>query len=90
MHCVTGEAPRAKFCATAQIRSRARAATVAVTPLPTGKARARFSSAQRGITPGQFLVLYNGDIVLGGGAICSPGQPPDAGVQLQDSGQVHL
>ena len=35
-------------------------ATVAVTPLPSGKARARFTSAQRGLTPGQFLVLYDG------------------------------
>ena len=75
MHYVSGKAPAAAFHATAQIRYRARAAAVTVTPLPHGAAHVRFVSPQRDITPGQFLVLYDGEIVLGGGAICKAQQP---------------
>ncbi|HUX76137.1 MAG TPA: tRNA 2-thiouridine(34) synthase MnmA [Anaerolineae bacterium] len=75
MHYVSGKTPTAAFRATAQIRYRARAAAVTVTPLPHGAAHVRFVSPQRDITPGQFLVLYDGEIVLGGGAICKAQQP---------------
>ncbi len=70
MHYVGGEAPTAAFHATAQIRYRARATDVTVTPLPCKRAHVRFASPQRDITPGQFLVLYDGEVVLGGGVIC--------------------
>jgi len=70
MHYISGETPAAAFRATAQIRYRARAATVTVTPLPHNGARIHFDSLQQGITPGQFVVLYEGEIVLGGGVIC--------------------
>jgi tRNA-specific 2-thiouridylase len=75
MHYVSGKAPTAVFDATAQIRYRARVAAVTVAPLPHGAAHVRFFSPQRDITPGQFLVLYDGDIVLGGGVICKAQQP---------------
>lgn len=69
MHYVGGERPVSPFCATAQIRYRAQPTNVSVTPLPGGKVHVRFDSPQHGITPGQFLVLYDGEIVLGGGVI---------------------
>jgi len=75
MHYVSGETPTALFPATAQIRYRARPVEATVTPLPHGKAHVRFTSPQRDITPGQFLVLYEGETVLGGGVICIPSQP---------------
>ena len=75
MHYVSGKAPVAAFRATAQIRYRARASLVTVTPLPGEMAQVRFTSPQRDITPGQFLVLYDGEVVLGGGAICTARQP---------------
>jgi tRNA-uridine 2-sulfurtransferase len=31
--------------------------------------RVRFEQPQRAVTPGQALVLYDGDVVLGGGNI---------------------
>ncbi|OQY23923.1 MAG: tRNA 2-thiouridine(34) synthase MnmA [Anaerolineaceae bacterium 4572_32.2] len=70
MHYINGEPPTATFRAEAQIRYQARSTDVTVTPLPHGRASVRFTSPQRDITPGQFLVLYDGEIVLGGGAIC--------------------
>lgn len=70
MHYVSGETPVTPFRATAQIRYRAQAVPVRVTPLPDRMAHVRFASPQRDITPGQFLVLYEGEVVLGGGCIC--------------------
>jgi len=71
MHYISGETPTAPFRTTAQIRCRARPTGITVTPLPHRKAHVRFDSPQRDITPGQFLVLYDGKVVLGGGAICT-------------------
>jgi len=71
MHYVRGEGPGSPFEAQAQIRYRARPVAVTVIPLRQGKVRVRFSSPQRDITPGQFLVLYDSEIVMGGGVICS-------------------
>ena len=70
MHYIGGEAPAAPFRATAQIRYQARPVAVTVTPLPDGKAYVRFATPLRDITPGQFLVLYEDEVVLGGGVIC--------------------
>ena len=70
MHYIGGKAPAVAFRAAAQIRYRARPAPVTVTPLQHRMAQVRFVSPQRGITPGQFLVLYDGEVVLGGGVIC--------------------
>jgi tRNA-specific 2-thiouridylase len=75
VHYVDGETPAAAFRAMAQIRYRARAAAVTVTPLPGRRARVRFAGPQRDITPGQSLVLYDGEVVLGGGLICKARQP---------------
>jgi tRNA-specific 2-thiouridylase len=71
MHYVSGQVPITPFRSTAQIRYRARPVPVTVIPLPQGEVRVRFDSPQRDITPGQFLVLYDGEVVVGGGGICS-------------------
>lgn len=64
-----GGAPSAAIRATVKIRYRAPAAPATVTPLPDGGARVEFDAPQRAITPGQAAVFYDGDEVLGGGAI---------------------
>lgn len=38
-------------------------------PLPDGKVRVEFDEPQRAIAPGQSVVLYDGDVVVGGGII---------------------
>ncbi len=40
-----------------------------VTPLSEGRFRVEFDAPQRAVTPGQAVVLYDGDTVLGGGTI---------------------
>jgi tRNA-specific 2-thiouridylase len=53
----------------ARIRYRHTAAPARVTALPNGGARVEFREAQSAITPGQAVVFYRGDRVLGGGWI---------------------
>jgi tRNA-specific 2-thiouridylase len=69
MHYISGEAPTAPFSATAKIRYRHRDVEVNVIPLGEGRVEVRFAEAQRDITPGQYLVVYDGEVVLGGGVI---------------------
>jgi len=41
-----------------------------VIPLENNRARIRLHEPQRAVTPGQAAVIYNGDVVVGGGWIC--------------------
>ena len=53
----------------AQIRYRHRAAAASVTPLDGARAEVVFDEPQPAVTPGQAVVLYDGDVVAGGGWI---------------------
>ncbi|MBN1262585.1 MAG: tRNA 2-thiouridine(34) synthase MnmA [Anaerolineae bacterium] len=66
---IAGTPPAAAFTAEAKIRYRAPLTPVHVSLDSAHSAGVRFSIPQRGITPGQSLVLYHGDAVLGGGVI---------------------
>jgi len=66
---VSGITPDAPFRATAKIRYKAKEALVTVTPLPHAAAHVRFDEPQRDITPGQGMVFYDGEVVIGGGII---------------------
>ncbi|GBD11324.1 tRNA-specific 2-thiouridylase MnmA [bacterium HR23] len=57
-----------------QVKVRYRAPAVDATVVPTGPhtAYVRFHQPQRAITPGQAVVFYEGDRVLGGGFIAGP------------------
>lgn len=67
MHYI-GERPTAPFRAAAKLRYRQREEAVTVHPEGEG-ARLVFDKPQRAPTPGQSAVLYEGDVVLGGGEI---------------------
>jgi len=54
---------------TAKIRHRHPAASATVKPAGEGQVTVTFDEPQRSITPGQAVVLYSGDEVLGGGWI---------------------
>ena len=55
---------------TAKARSRHIPQAATVYPLEDGMAKVVFDTPQRALTPGQAVVLYDGDLVLGGGTIC--------------------
>jgi tRNA-uridine 2-sulfurtransferase len=69
MRWVAGTAPAAPVRVEAQIRYRSPAAPAQLVPGPGATAEMRFDVPQRAPTPGQALVVYDGDICLGGGRI---------------------
>ena len=61
--------PTAGQRVTAQIRHRHPEAPASVRPLEDARARLEFDAPQTAVAPGQAVVLYDGDEVLGGGWI---------------------
>jgi tRNA-specific 2-thiouridylase len=53
----------------AKIRYKHREIKALLTLLNSGRAQVKFEKSQRAITPGQSVVFYDGDIVIGGGII---------------------
>ena len=64
--------PSRPIRATARIRSSHPGAAAGVEPLSGGRFRLRFDEPQRAVTPGQPVVLYEGETLLGGGFIERP------------------
>lgn len=54
---------------TSKIRYRHQAAVSIVAPLTDNTVTVRFQKSQRAITPGQSVVFYDGNVVIGGGII---------------------
>ena len=63
------DVPPRELRATARVRYHQREQAATVTVLEDGHVHLVFDEPQRAITPGQALVLYDGDTVLGGGTI---------------------
>lgn len=57
------------FTCTAKFRYRQTDQPVTVTKLPNNEARIEFAESQKAVTPGQAVVLYDGEQCLGGGTI---------------------
>jgi tRNA-uridine 2-sulfurtransferase len=66
---VSGLAPQDWLRVSAQIRHRHAAAPARVRSTDEGRVELEFDTPQTAITPGQAVVLYNGEEVLGGGWI---------------------
>ena len=54
---------------TAKTRYSQRESAAVLEPMPGGQVRLTFDEPQRAITPGQAVVFYDGDVVVGGGII---------------------
>ena len=55
----------------AKIRSQQEAFPASIDSMDNGKLSISFAKPQRAVAPGQSVVLYQGDVVLGGGVIVS-------------------
>ena len=66
---IAGAAPAAGARVTAQIRHRHPEAAATITPLDDARVQVEFDAPQSAVAPGQALVIYDGDVVLGGGWI---------------------
>lgn len=69
MHWVSVAGISAPTRVQVKIRNRHMAAWATVEPQEGDRVRALFDEPQRAVTPGQAAVLYDGDLVLGGGWI---------------------
>src|SRR6516225_1936385 len=72
---VAAGADRGSFEAVVKIRYNHAGTLATVTPLGNDRAHVRLHNPQRAVTPGQAAVIYDGDIVLGGGWICRARHP---------------
>ncbi|NLX77222.1 MAG: tRNA 2-thiouridine(34) synthase MnmA [Clostridiaceae bacterium] len=61
--------PDGPLRAMAKIRYSAKESEAVITPIADNKVKVEFTCPQRAVTPGQSVVFYDGDIVLGGGVI---------------------
>ena len=66
----SGVCPTTEFNCKAKIRYRHKEQPCQVFPITSTSIKIVFDEPQRAPTPGQSAVLYDGDIVLGGGIIC--------------------
>ncbi len=74
-HWVAGAPPAMRFRCTAQTRYRQADEACEVEVLDDGSLSVRFDRPQRAVTPGQSLVLYDGEVCLGGAVILSTDAP---------------
>ena len=66
---ISVEHPTEPFRCTAKTRYSQVEAAATVTPLPDGTVQVTFDAPQRAITAGQAVVLYDDEVVIGGGTI---------------------
>ena len=74
-HWIAGAPPAARFSCTAQTRYRQPDEPCEVEVRDDGSLSVAFGRDQRAVTPGQSLVLYDGDTCLGGAVIASTDAP---------------
>ena len=74
-HWIDGAPPARAFACTAQTRYRQRDEACTVEVRDDGTLAVAFADAQRAVTPGQSLVLYDGEVCLGGAVIAATDAP---------------
>lgn len=88
-HWVAGNPPARRFACTAQTRYRQTAEACEVDVRDDGTLLVRFSRDQRAVTPGQSLVLYDGEACLGGAVIATTDAPLELRLQT-DMKQIDM
>ena len=73
---VSGTAPEVGSLLTAKVRYRQQDQAVQIAHIDEDRMHLTFQQPQRAVTPGQSVVLYDGEICLGGGIIESMNTPP--------------
>ena len=73
---VSDIAPDEGSTLTAKVRYRQQDQDVSVDKIDENHIRLKFDRPQRAVTPGQSVVLYDGDVCLGGGIIKTMNTPP--------------
>ena len=71
LNCIAVENLEQPMRAAARVRSRQLEAPCLLTPMDNGTLLVRFDQAQYAAAPGQSVVFYEGELVLGGGIIRS-------------------
>lgn len=69
LNWISGEAPKLPKSVMARVRYRQQLQEARVEELDEGRIRVTFTQPQRAITSGQSVVLYDRDVMLGGGVI---------------------
>jgi len=83
---ITDRGYKDEFEATVKIRYNHPGTVATVTPLEHDRVRVQLHEPQRAVTPGQAAVIYDDDIVLGGGWICRRAfcHPERSGAESRD------
>lgn len=68
-HWISEEPTQTEVRCKVKVRYRQKEQSATVIPIDNNRVKIIFDLPQRAVTPGQAAVLYNGDIVLGGGTI---------------------
>lgn len=66
---ISGEFPNKSMLVSAKVRYGAKPAECMICPIENGRVKVMFPKPQRAVTPGQAVVFYDGDVVLGGGTV---------------------
>ena len=66
---IAGTPPASGARVTAQIRYRHKEAPASITPVDNGRVQVKFDEPQIAVAPGQAVVFYDGEVVVGGGGI---------------------
>jgi tRNA-uridine 2-sulfurtransferase len=72
----------------AKARYKAVESPAVLEPLANGDVRVVFDEAQRALTPGQTIVFYDGDVVVGGGTLTNPPDSDRRELALSGAGQA--
>ncbi len=83
-HWIAGSPPATRFRCHAQTRYRQHEEACEVMIDETGALQVRFAFPQRAVTPGQSLVLYDGEVCLGGAVIAATDAPLEARLHATD------